>query len=872
VYSHKTMSSSYSEQRFRSQVDAALVKVKRILDTTRDPTYPADVPHKYEDKYMLANFTTNTALAAQLTCLELLALTGEQLLQLKKWSANRTLTLRFKADHKCVFDRKVTKDVESATKYVTEYKVAGFTTGKHTDKVVTKVDEYFWTFTANWELFIYQGADPNDRVLLQSRKSTFEIVTGSDTSPQPSSSVQPSQDVTVTWLFQNLSDQFALNFAIDRLSKSCRTPRRNPQIETALSFFQNYSYWCNGVSSYFRNTLFPIQTNHGLDVGKINASETFVPVVPLFEESAATRARNSCEEKALVSVARDGDSDAVLQIGDVNHFLVEQKRSLLAKLGEMEKMFPDAKKGKLISAQEANVLVVLAHGQQICQHFADGIQYVEEMLRRQLIAAIGKEVQTTDFANYMLYHNKNLYKEEYAPRAFCYAVRRPDHDPEGLVSIEATIGGDMFEPIQTVVNRQPAVKNLYLQLNAATKLYFGGNRFLHGWVSQQFSGNSGLRLQLTARARQFSSFIFLIGTVASADEFEPKYAMLVQNKDDLKIPLNLENIPTPKEFNDSISSLSPEQQRFCKAYRSMQLASTLFGICVIQIKPQLEKLLNLPNDSLTKEIRLCQDLMELFIKYQIPADLLSYEGSKKADTEKKVQTVKKHVAAMQEMIAYSKANELAEARQELAMAKALVSDPFASVVAVTHSLIERPNYGRQVQQVKGGSQSSQKDQQKPQAVDDPEDYTKIPKKLDKSFQDLDEDHALHSTIISASEAWQQTHQESLLAAPAVRTMVPRHLTEEKNKAYDLLDALTRSGVISIDSADLHIVLAATHCFDSSLMDTVIRENVNPIEKVERSNLIVASTVHGKPVSELLRPDHVKRVQEFSKILFLEDKK
>lgn len=103
-------------------------------------------------------------------------------------------------------------------------------------------------------------------------------------------------------------------------------------------------------------------------------------------------------------------------------------------------------------------------------------------------------------------------------------------------------------------------------------------------------------------------------------------------------------------------------------------------------------------------------------------------------------------------------------------------------------------------------------------------------------------------------------------------MVPRHLTEEKNKAYDLLDALTRSGVISIDSADLHIVLAATHCFDSSLMDTVIRENVNPIEKVERSNLIVASTVHGKPVSELLRPDHVKRVQEFSKILFLEDKK
>jgi hypothetical protein len=51
-----------------------------------------------------------------------------------------------------------------------------------------------------------------------------------------------------------------------------------------------------------------------------------------------------------------------------------------------------------------------------------------------------------------------------------------------------------------------------------------------------------------------------------------------------------------------IESLSPEQQRFAQAIRSMQLASTLFGIVVIQIKPQLEKLLRLPHDSLTKGI------------------------------------------------------------------------------------------------------------------------------------------------------------------------------------------------------------------------------------------------------------------------------
>merc|ERR1719456_704588 len=112
--------------------------------------------------------------------------------------------------------------------------------------------------------------------------------------------------------------------------------------------------------------------------------------------------------------------------------------------------------------------------------------------------------------------------------------------------------------------------------------------------------------------------IVLAGRVVSASAFEPKYAAIVQNKDELTIPLELSTIPTPKEFKDAISSLSPEQQAFAKAFRSMQLESTLFGVLVVQIKPQLEKLLNLPEDSLTKEIKLTQDLMQLFIKYQIP--------------------------------------------------------------------------------------------------------------------------------------------------------------------------------------------------------------------------------------------------------------
>lgn len=54
-----------------------------------------------------------------------------------------------------------------------------------------------------------------------------------------------------------------------------------------------------------------------------------------------------------------------------------------------------------------------------------------------------------------------------------------------------------------------------------------------------------------------------------------------------------------------------------------------------------------------------------------------------------------------------------------------------------------------------------------------------------------------------------------------------------------------------------MVLAATHCFDQTLIDTVIRENVNPIEKVERSLLIVGTTIHKLPAN-VLAPDQRDR--------------
>ena len=66
--------------------------------------------------------------------------------------------------------------------------------------------------------------------------------------------------------------------------------------------------------------------------------------------------------------------------------------------------------------------------------------------------------------------------------------------------------------------------------------------------------------------------VVLVGRVTSATSFDPTYAAIVQNKDELTIPLELSVIPTPKEFKDAIASLSPSQQAFAKAFRATSIA------------------------------------------------------------------------------------------------------------------------------------------------------------------------------------------------------------------------------------------------------------------------------------------------------------
>ena len=122
--------------------------------------------------------------------------------------------------------------------------------------------------------------------MLRSVTGSWEIMTTTDVLPKPSTSLQPTIDLNITWLIQHIDNSHKTCFGIDRKNKNCFTPRRNSDVEGALFFFRSIYMWGNKISQYFHHNVFSVASGHGLDLSMINPDSVFVPVLPFLENGS----------------------------------------------------------------------------------------------------------------------------------------------------------------------------------------------------------------------------------------------------------------------------------------------------------------------------------------------------------------------------------------------------------------------------------------------------------------------------------------------------------------------------------------------------------------------------------------------------------
>lgn len=141
-------------------------------------------------------------------------------------------------------------------------------------------------------------------------------------------------------------------------------------------------------------------------------------------------------------------------------------------------------------------------------------------------------------------------------------------------------------------------------------------------------------------------------------------------------------------------------------------------------------------------------------------------------------------------------------------------------------------------------------------------FTLKPQILDTDIETKGEGNACGS-----GDVWVRNRQENLLTSPKRQSLSVDEVKKEKNKAFNLLDVLSHSGSLPIAYNELHVVVVVTHCFDKNVMSTVICDNVDPIEKLECSTLLLAWTVHFVRLTKLLLfgPDQLNLMLDASSL-------
>jgi len=265
--------SGFDEYSFREYVNKALISARKVLDVNRNPEVAEDQDHSYDDKFAFAEFLSNTFIAAQMNLLENIGMNQDKIEKIYSMvhDDKRSVMIRFQAEDSCKFEKETIADViqydsEHITETVQEKSgiLGGTSTKTKKDtqrhKVIQKVKESHWRVNLKYRLFCYAGNEPDKNpVELCSRTvSTIITTTGGKVCPRKEKTIHKFLETPLTWLFQNMKPGkkvWNAGFRIDRTAESCRTPRRNDQIESAFKFCTVINKFAKNVNHFFSQTV-----------------------------------------------------------------------------------------------------------------------------------------------------------------------------------------------------------------------------------------------------------------------------------------------------------------------------------------------------------------------------------------------------------------------------------------------------------------------------------------------------------------------------------------------------------------------------------------------------------------------------------------
>jgi len=880
----------FSESEFKRSIQNALKSVKSILETTRNPVLLEDTDHTYQDKYALVEFVINSAIASYGNVLKHIGVKEDLLDQALRWTHESKLTVELEFVGTIWSDFVKEEERKLSVEEYEKKKLENDQVTTETFTVKRKAWDVHHTLNISFDLNL-KCKDSSLSVMKHTARVPVVITHLHQGETRQLITSKCKEVLDLYWFLKMIPQATETSFIIDRQQDSCKTPSRNEDVKRAVDFATDLFRWSESMNSFMAQAR-RFLGKHDPNVKSLESSppvvtgeDVFVPIVPFVE------------------------NDSVLSKSDLNELLNLHVKTLNSvTTSAMEKY----SKEDCFSSDHILLEVSVSHLNALPKRMMSSVAYVEHLLKTQLFQAIGKKINAEDFDKFMQFHNRKFFDKQYSPQPFSYSVRRPGFYPDGVISVESS-DSEGFAPIETLVQSIPAEKapSITIPVDAATSVDLEGQLYLHGWMQHVWQSGQTKSHQVVARAHQFSRFLLIVGTMGGPNVFLPKHAIILKDKDEVIIPLLTDILPSAKEFKDAIASLSPEQQEFAKAFRAMQLESSVFGICVIQLKPQLEKLLNLPENSLTKEIQLTQDLMSLFVDYQIPSDLLSFDGPDVLETREKVTAVKAHVEAVLNVIEGQKKKQLQDAKaqhkaeammadedtviswgqgqlqqqmQQQMMAGSSMPLPLPRMAAMDSRHIKKSRR-LHAEPMLRETQSIMLDNFSIEGVTDAMpsdfessipgtqkefgeeisshliDFTIIPKILDRQLEKHDVEGSLKSTILKLGEPWERLRKENLLVSPRRSYLSDRDREEEKHKAMDLLKALSRSGSLPIIQSELHVIISMSHCFDKDIVETVIEDNANPIQKVEKSMLMLGSVIHGTDKEKLLALPHKDMITE-----------